>query len=181
MLTRQILHNLPHLKSTAITGRASSPVPSCAHQGQFGNSTTLRQPYPYPPTTVLSSVFILFIFCSPGNLFLLPAKENFNSPYKERLGSNNRSEGYIIQLFEKKRKTPNATLSLQSALGKMGKKMFKVKFCRQMQKPKADYQQLLQQNVVNSHSDPCPNPTNFMYIKILVRVRDAATTTEAKK
>lgn len=32
-----------------------------------------------------------------------------------------------------------------------------------MQKPKADFQQLLQQNVVNSHSDPCPNPTNFMY------------------
>lgn len=109
-----------------------SQLPSCAHQGQFGNSTTLRQPNPYPPTTVLSSVFILFIFRSPGILFLLPAKENFNSPYKERLGSNNRSECYIIQLFEKKRKTPNAALSLQSALGKMGKKMFKVKFCRQM-------------------------------------------------
>lgn len=126
MLTRQILHNLPHLKSTAITGTASSP-----HVPIRGNSVI--QQLCVSQTRILQPrSCLLFLFCSPGNLFSLPAKENFNSPYKERLGSNNRSECYIIQLFEKKRKTPNATLSLQSALGKMGKKMFKVKFCRQM-------------------------------------------------
>lgn len=130
MLTRQILHNLPHLKSTAITGTASSP-----HVPIRGNSVI--QQLCVSQTRILQPrSCLLFLFC----LFSVPLVICFYSQQKKTsihliksgLEVNNRSECYIIQLFEKKRKTPNAALSLQSALGKMGKKMFKVKFCRQM-------------------------------------------------
>ena len=113
MLTRQILHNLPHLKSTAITGTASSPHVPIRGNSVIQQLCVSQTRIPQPRSCLL---FLFCLFSVPLVIwFLLPAKENFNSPYKERLGSNNRSECYIIQLFEKKRKTPNAALSLPNA------------------------------------------------------------------